>query len=328
MLPSPSVSRYQRRARLDTSPLKKLLETLTRRSRLTNLGVFLLTGLCALSLFFNLLYWTSNSSIGSTQYRNRASLLAVNRPESRTFLDHLIVVPCHAIWKGASHSWLDEKDWYLESYQTGPGRVQAFYEHISKSVQFAKEDPRSLLVFSGGQTKSISSTTEAESYLRLAQTAGILSKGFAQSLSSAEMRTTTENYAMDSYQNLLFSIARFHEFTGHFPTKITVIGYEFKRRRFTELHRKAIAWPQNKFNYVGVDPNHDGSGTNAIAGERQNGYLPYSVDLYGFHPYHTSSPEIAPLLDWCPGDSEGGEDALFEGDLPWDRIRHTISRDA
>lgn len=169
---------------------------------------------------------------------------------------------------------------------------------------------------------------------------------------------------MDSYQNLLFSIARFHEFTGHFPTKITVIGYEFKRRRFTELHRKAIAWPQNKFNYVGVDPNHDGSGTNAIAGEvrlffkssiqissvnlfsqRQNGYLPYSVDLYGchsvlinkrrlrnpfsrFHPYHTSSPEIAPLLDWCPGDSEGGEDALFEGDLPWDRIRHTISRDA
>ncbi|KAH9485203.1 hypothetical protein JR316_0002110 [Psilocybe cubensis] len=157
------------------------------------------------------------------------------------------------------------------------------------------------------------------------------------------MRTTTENYAMDSYQNLLFSIARFQEFTGHFPTKITIVGYEFKRQRFTELHRKAIKWPRNKFYYVGVDPNHDG-GTNAIEGEKKNGYLPYSLDLYGchsllinkrrsrnpfarYHPYHTSSPEIASLLDWCPGDAEGGEDTLFEGDLPWAKIQKTISRD-
>lgn len=144
----------------------------------------------------------------------------------------------------------------LTHFLSSPGEflLTAMKHDISKSV------PR-------GQTKSVSSTTEAESYLRLAQTAGILSKGSGHSLSSAEMRTTTENYAMDSYQNLLFSIARFHEFTGRFPTKITIVGYEFKHRRFTELHRKAISWPRNKFYYVGVDPNHDGSGTNAIEGE-------------------------------------------------------------
>ena len=28
------------------------------------------------------------------------------------------------------------------------------------------------------------------------------------------LRATTENYALDSYQNLIFSIARFHEYTG------------------------------------------------------------------------------------------------------------------
>ena len=62
---------------------------------------------------------------------------------------------------------------------------------------------------------------------------------------------------MDSYQNLLFSIGRFREFAGHFPTKITVVGYEFKRARFIELHRKAIRWPIQTFDYVGVDPEHE-----------------------------------------------------------------------
>lgn len=71
---------------------------------------------------------------------------------------------------------------------------------------------------------------------------------------------------MDSYQNLLFSIARFREFTGRFPHKITIVGYDFKRQRFTELHRKALRWPPHKFEYVGLDPDHDGS-TTAIDGE-------------------------------------------------------------
>lgn len=66
-------------------------------------------------------------------------------------------------------------------------------------------------------------------------------------------RATTENYALDSYQNLLFSIARFHEYTGRYPEYITVIGYEMKRRRFTELHRMALRWPHSHFDYIGID---------------------------------------------------------------------------
>jgi hypothetical protein len=45
------------------------------------------------------------------------------------------------------------------------------------------------------------------------------------------MRVTTEEYALDSYQNLLFAIARFHEVTGGWPRRITVVGYGMKRRR-------------------------------------------------------------------------------------------------
>lgn len=77
--------------------------------------------------------------------------------------------------------------------------------------------------------------------------------------------------------------------------------------------------------------------------QQRNGYLPFTLDTYGchsvllnkriqrnpylrFHPYYTSSPELAALLDWCPGNTEGGTDVLFEGPLPWDRL--TIARDS
>lgn len=70
---------------------------------------------------------------------------------------------------------------------------------------------------------------------------------------------------MDSFQNLLFSIARFREYTGHFPEKITVVGYEMKRSRFVNLHRAAIRWPLNKFQYIGIDPEEDMA--NASEGE-------------------------------------------------------------
>jgi len=36
-------------------------------------------------------------------------------------------------------------------------------------------------------------------------------------------RVTTEDYAMDSFQNVLFSIARFKEFTNHYPTSSKVL---------------------------------------------------------------------------------------------------------
>lgn len=70
-------------------------------------------------------------------------------------------------------------------------------------------------------------------------------------------RVTTEDHALDSFQNLLFSIARFHEYTGNYPTKITVVGYEFKRARFDDLHRAALRWPKENFEYIGVDPDNE-----------------------------------------------------------------------
>jgi len=165
--------------------------------------------------------------------------------------------------------------------------------------------------------------------MRLAISSGILPSA------SSSVRATTEDYALDSFQNLLFSIARFHEYTGHYPEQITIVGYEFKRRRFEELHRAALRWPRTRFHYIGIDAEGDEK-IKAQEGERLNGYLPYTLDTYGchdlllskrrsrnpftrFHSYYTSAPELAVLFDWCPGPSKGDQTTIFDGPLPWDK---------
>jgi len=217
--------------------------------------------------------------------------------------------------------------------------VSAFINHISRGAEFALNDERSLLVFSGGQTRSESTTTEAESYLRLALSSILLQNSRFDSPSSqinptlfSFTRATSENYALDSFQNLLFSIARFREYTGRWPEHITVVGYEMKRKRFEGLHREAIRWPADRFTYVGIDAEWEGP--LVVEGEFQNGYKPYTQDMYGchssllskrrsrnlfsrFHSYYTSTPELRALFDWCPD----VRTRLFGGPLPWDNLR-------
>jgi hypothetical protein len=77
--------------------------------------------------------------------------------------------------------------------------------------------------------------SESQSYLSLARTLDLIPNSPPPSSSSEKlplnMRVTTEEYALDSYQNLLFAIARFREVVGEWPGRITVVGYGMKRRR-------------------------------------------------------------------------------------------------
>ncbi|KAG5351867.1 hypothetical protein C0989_004690 [Termitomyces sp. Mn162] len=318
MLPSPVTFARRGTYRRYTATSPRSLysfDFLLSRARVTNLGFLLLLFVAALSLLSNLYF------LHSTRYQEHANpsalLSAITRDPSVRRLSHLIIVPGHAIWKGINPELrLHEDQWVLEPYQMGSGRVSAFFAHILR----------------GGQTRATSTTTEAESYMRLAVAADVfLTK------SPPFTRATTEDHALDSYQNLLFSIARFHEYTTRYPAKITVVGYEFKRTRFTDLHRRALRWPIEKFHYIGVDPQTHHRLT-VEEGERKNGYVPYSQDLYGchsvllskrrqrnrharFHSYYQSSPELRDLIDWCPNLASSSKDEgeqLFPGELPWD----------
>jgi len=144
-------------------------------------------------------------------------------------------------------------------------------------------------------------------------------------------RTTTEEFATDSFQNLLYSICRFREVTGKYPENIHVVSYSFKKNRFKEMHAGALIWPPDQFRFTGVDPpSYTGFNLNdAIAGEQKNAALPFAGDPYGCHtaalqekrkqrnpfmrtpPYELTCPEIKSLLTWC------GPEIYNEEDLPW-----------
>lgn len=299
-------------------------DRLSARSRVTNLGILLLFVATGFSMMLNLRYvikgraarpppgfgtWTSFH--GTTPDELGANLPPP--PPGSNKLDHLVLVVGHAVWAGSSFDGRSrDENWILEPYQTG-GSVNTFWKHIEKGLEIADADPRSLLVFSGGQTRTVSLQTEAESYFSLAISSGInipVLQGFDFSFDSASgkhavksngkaitatsedvlgtgahanagvptakglqgVRMTTENFALDSYQNFIFSVARFREYTGSYPERITVVGYGMKKSRFEELHAKAIRWPvknyvrgQKRFHYVGIDD--DGDTTSEYEGE-------------------------------------------------------------
>jgi hypothetical protein len=95
----------------------------------------------------------------------------------------------------------------------------------------------------------------------LARTTGLLPP------TSVFPRATTEDAALDSYQNVLFSVARFHELTGAYPSRVTVVGHAFKRRRFEQLHRLALRWPKTRFAYEGLPLRNEADEREAAAGE-------------------------------------------------------------
>jgi len=341
ILPTPVSSSKQRRVFRRNPPVsqRQALDILLTRARVTNLGLIILSFFAALSFIFNLSFYFSHPQ-DPVHSPPKSILSTLSRSALIPGLNHLIIVPGHSIWTGSNpHLIGNEDEWMLEPYQKGGESVSTFVNHISRGAELALNDERSLLVFSGGQTRYESTTTEAESYLRLALSSNLLqtspSDPSSQSIHPNLFpfpRATSENHALDSFQNLLFSIARFHEYTGRWPEHITVVGYELKRKRFEELHREAVRWPMGRFTYVGIDGNWDGS--TAQEGEYQNAYKPYTQDMYGchstllskrrsrnpfsrFHSYYTSSPELRSLFDWCPD----VRTRLFEGPLPWDSLQ-------
>lgn len=246
---------------------------------------------------------------------------------------HLIMVAGHSVTISghlgdANH---DEKDWFLLDYQKGKGLPETIVGHIQKGIEEADKDVDSLLIFSGGETRAITGPlTEGASYFRVADAMHLWPH---ESTSTVRARTTTEEYATDSFENLMFSICRFKEVTGSYPTKITVISFTFKQTRFQTLHAPALRWPAQQFKYIGVDPPAS-TGFDldfATQGEQQNAAKPFEKDPYGCHtpilqekrksrnpfsrtpPYVLTCPEMKDLLTYC------GPELYPPHQLPWDR---------
>ncbi|KAJ5485526.1 hypothetical protein N7539_005514 [Penicillium diatomitis] len=204
--------------------------------------------------------------------------------------NHLIIVCCHAIYLGGPTHGADESEWLIESFQKG--ETSTFIAHVKAGLQALAQDPHGLLVFSGGPTKeSQTKLSEGQSYLNLVRENGYFAKEL-DITAEMESRTITETLATDSYQNVLFSMIRFHSHTGAWPTRVTVVTHDFKRARFMELHFPALGLlpptdhqkssPHPGVSVIGINPPAEVTPPEVLVwGESAKGYELWKQDLYG-----------------------------------------------
>lgn len=96
----------------------------------------------------------------------------------------------------------DEADWFLLPYQRDRGLPQAIVAHIQAGIEAAHNDPQSLLIFSGGETRARTGPeTEGASYYRVTNAMNLWPPPVGGG-SNVRARTTTEEFATDSFQNL------------------------------------------------------------------------------------------------------------------------------
>lgn len=264
-----------------------------------------------------------NEAFGSQFASVRASnqLFAEHESPYKS-LRSLVMVAGHAVYTSSKCEKPEEEDaWFLESYQKQPGQASSFVDHIRVGVEVAAETEDSLLLFSGGETRQDAGPrSEGQSYWNIAE-----SKDWYGRRESVRWRTLTEEFARDSFENLLFSMCRFRELTGRYPSNVTVVSYDFKQRRFTELHRHALRFPEPQFSFVGV-PVPPTNRLGALEGE-QKVLAMFQEDPYGCKgelrkkrilrdpflravPYPVGCPEMRGLFGYCGSD-------YYIGNLPW-----------
>ncbi|ODV61377.1 uncharacterized protein ASCRUDRAFT_34395 [Ascoidea rubescens DSM 1968] len=260
-------------------------------------------------------------------------------------ISRLIILPCHAIYKGfgAGDSHVD---WYMEDFQKQSNDNEVWLLQIERALDLLQASKGSILIISGGKTKkNIGPISEAFSYFNL-----IAQNNLLQNNENLINRILVEEYARDSFENLLFSIARFNEATNSYPSKITIIGYDFKKRRFLDNHVKALRFPIENVNYIGIDPslvhdaddNHDNERSISMNEkfvqelnqlEYENAVRLFEEDPFGcgeklmrkkikrnpynsIHPYYISNPVLYPLLNYCDLSSRLSDSQLF-ANIPW-----------
>ena len=168
-----------------------------------------------------------------------------------------IIVACHAPFKETTaEASLDpgrDEHWVLQSFQAGEPPL--YIAHAERGVELLKQDAHALLIFSGGFTRREAGLrwSEAETYRAIARKSNWWIEGNGHiDPADLERRTALEDFSRDSFENLLFSLCRFHQVVGRYPERATLVSWAFKRERF-DLHRAAIGFPAARFCFDGFN---------------------------------------------------------------------------
>ena len=211
--------------------------------------------------------------------------------------------------------------WDLASFQYEGNDHLAFIVHaLTGIIVLLKDIENNILVFSGSQTKAkLGPMSEAQSYYYLSYkiikayleekpmpqcfkkvlildlldeillSISLQHRGFNLSSLFVPNLITTEEFALDSFDNLLYSIARYNETTSYYPDDITICGFGFKEERFLKYHANAIDFPIDRITYLsdGPYPNYDNKEekdqyfNNLEKAENKNALSLFAKDWYG-----------------------------------------------
>lgn len=174
----------------------------------------------------------------------------------------MVIGPGHAIpipGRTASPDILNDSSWLGGFKDEG----LLYFKHVEATVNVAATRPGAVAVFSGGQTREIAGRrSEAQGYWEVGRDNGWFGHP------NVGEQALREEFARDSLENLIFSLVLFFQKHGTWPERIVVVGWEFKRERY-DLHRRAIKWPKDAFEYVGVN-NPEGKAMEiAVDGEKR-----------------------------------------------------------
>lgn len=170
-------------------------------------------------------------------------------PSGGENLRRLVIVPGHGICReGCTSPQLAalDRSWI----GAHPREAELLVQHMTSGVREAAMDPLALLVFSGGQTRvAAGPRAEGLSYLEVARNAAFWGEP------AVSARVASEEYARDSFENLLASVARFAQASERWPERVTVVGWGFKAERFT-LHARALGF-DGRFHYISCNQPRD-----------------------------------------------------------------------
>ncbi|KAL3238171.1 uncharacterized protein RNJ42_00504 [Nakaseomyces bracarensis] len=236
-----------------------------------------------------------------------------------------IMVPCHAIWKGTSDPNIGSfgqspDNWFLAPFQYEGRDHLSFIKHALTGVSLLLDDIKnSTLIFSGSQTKEEAGpVSEAESYQKLVERIlGMAVKDFSlfeeaykdvdqQIIELVQLilnklnvigitlkelfedpNITLEEYALDSFDNLLYSLGQFYKINGVYPYRMVIVGFGFKKARYINLHARAIDY--RNINYVSIEPSPENYSETKLNEyfdtlstlENKNAYALFLNDFYG-----------------------------------------------
>ena len=226
----------------------------------------------------------------------------------------------HAICIDSARAFKDES-WICDF----PGEATYYFSHVLAFADAFRQGKFDFAVFSGGFTHAAAGVrSEAESYCDVARywSYGTLDTN----------RVWHEEGAHDSFENFLFVLGLSRLRSGRWPSRVTFFGWSFKEERF-ELHRQALRWPSDRYEYVGLNNPPAGEGLEkALAGERakctatrSDPYLrgaPWQLRRQQRNwrnlpnPYQATVTELGPFFSYL--NSSSPDDGQFSNRFPWE----------